>query len=110
ATVSAAKSGEGWRFDMSFNAGLPAFPLSDSYRSTASAELCSEELERTITHGPKKVKEKTTFDQKRQIAERKTLLPEGGGKSELQLPNCAQDALAYQFLARREMGQGRTPP
>jgi hypothetical protein len=37
------------------------------------------------------------------------LNPEGGGKSELQLPACAKDALAYSFLTRQEMGQGRVP-
>ena len=34
----------------------------------------------------------------------------GGGKSEFDIPACAHDALTYQFLARREMGQGRVPP
>ena len=28
----------------------------------------------------------------------------------MQIPACAEDALTYFFLARREMGQGRTPP
>ena len=43
------------------------------------------------------------------MASRKTTFPADGGTSELQLPSCAQDALAYSFLARREMGQGRVP-
>ena len=94
---------------MSFKAGVPGFPLADTYRATATAELCSTELERSITHGTKKVTEKTTFDQKRNVAERVTVNPAGGGRSELQLPPCARDALTYQFFARREMGQGRVP-
>jgi hypothetical protein len=110
ATVSAANSdGGGWRFNMNFTAGVPGFNFSDTFRSTVTAELCSNELERSIAHGPKKVTEKTTFDQKQRTAERKTLNPEGGGKSELQLPACAKDALAYSFLTRQEMGQGRVP-
>jgi len=110
ATVSASK-GEGatWQFEMSFNAGLPGVPFSDTYRSHSTLELCSNDLQRQMTHGPKKVTEKTTFDQKRNIANRETVSPAGGGKSELKLPTCARDALAYFFYARREMGQGRVP-
>ncbi len=110
ATVSATGENGGWRFDMNFNAGLPGFPFNDSYRSAVTANLCSVALSRSITHGTKKVEEQTTFDQQRHTAERRTLLPAGGGRSDLDLPDCAQDALAYWFLARREMGQGRVPP
>jgi hypothetical protein len=110
ATVSAHKAdGGGWRFDMSFSAGLPGVPFADTYRSQATAELCSTELERAMTHATRKVTEKTTFDQRHNTAERQTLSPAGGGTSQLQLPPCARDALAYQFYARREMGQGRVP-
>jgi hypothetical protein len=110
ATVNATKAdAAGWRFDMNFSAGVPGFPFADSYRSAVDAQLCSSELSRTMQHGVKKVTEKTTFDQQRRIAERKTLNPAGGGTSELQLPACAMDALAYHFLTRREMGQGRVP-
>jgi hypothetical protein len=108
ATVSASKAeAAGWRFDMSFSAGLPGVPFADTYRSQVTAELCSTELERSITHAARKVTEKTTFDQQHNTAERRTLNPAGGGTSQLQLPPCARDALAYQFFARREMGQGR---
>jgi hypothetical protein len=109
ATVGAAKSDAGWRFDMNFMAGVPGLSFADTFRSTATAELCSNELERSISHGTRKVTEKTTFDQKQRTAERRTLIPAGGGKSELSLPSCAKDALAYSFLARQEMGQGRVP-
>ena len=108
ATVSAQKTeAAGWRFDMSFNAGLPGVPFADTYRSQATVELCSTELERAMTHGSKKVTEKTTFDQQHNTAERRTMNPAGGGTSQLTLPPCARDALAFQFFARREMGQGR---
>ena len=109
ATVSAARTDSGWRFEMNFTAGVPGFPLADTYRSTASPEFCSNTLDRSIVHGTKKVMEKTTFDQKQRTAERQTTIPAGGGKSELSLPPCAMDALAYSFLTRQEMGQGRMP-
>jgi hypothetical protein len=69
-----------------------------------------------ISHGSKKVTEQTDFDQKTNIASRRTLVPAtadkpaGGGTSDLQLPTCARDALTFQYFARREMGQGRVPP
>jgi len=111
ATISAVQAeNNGWRFEMSYTAGVPGFPFADTFRSLATSELCTTELNRSIAHGAKKVTEKTTFDQQRRLAERRTLNPEGGGKSEFDIPACAQDALAYQFLARREMGQGRVPP
>jgi hypothetical protein len=94
---------------MSFNAGLPGVPFADTYRSQATVELCSTELERAIAHAARKVTEKTTFDQQHNVGERRTLNPAGGGTSQLQLPPCARDALAFQFFARREMGQGRVP-
>ena len=110
ASIGAQRSGAaGWRFDMHFSAGVPGVLFADTYRSNVTAELCSADLERTMTHGSKKVTEKTTFDQTRNLAERQTLSPAGGGKSELHLPACARDALAFQFFARREMGQGRVP-
>jgi hypothetical protein len=116
-TLTAAKSGDGWNFDMAANVNVPIVPIADRYRSTAAGfDLCSVSLERLISHGSKKVTEKTEFDQKANIAQRRTLVPAtadkpaGGGKSELQLPTCARDALTFQYFARREMGQGRVPP
>jgi hypothetical protein len=38
------------------------------------------------------------------------VLPKDGGESDLDLPACARDALAFIYLTRREMGQGRMPP
>ena len=54
--------------------------------------------------------EKTEFDQQYNRARRRTLVPAGGGKSEFDIPDCARDALSFQYFARREMGQGRVPP
>ncbi len=111
-TMTAHKAaGGGWDFEMSTILSIPVVPISDSYKSSASGvDLCSSTLQREISHGTKKVSEKTEFDQKTNQGRRQTLVPAGGGKSEFAIPTCARDALTYQYLARREMGQGRVPP
>jgi hypothetical protein len=110
-TLTAHKANGGWDFEMSTTLSIPVVPISDTYKSSASGmDLCSSALQREISHGAKKVSEKTEFDQKANQATRQTLVPAGGGKSEFAIPTCAHDALTYQYLARREMGQGRVPP
>jgi hypothetical protein len=106
----------GWDFDMSINVDVPVVPIGDRYKSLAAGfDLCSTTLDRNISHGSKKVNEKTEFDQKNNTATRRTLVPAtadkpaGGGKSELHLPTCGRDALTFQYYARRELGQGRVP-
>ena len=109
--LTAHKAGDGgWDFDMSTTVSIPVVPVSDTYRSTAGADLCSATLQREISHGSKKVTEKTEFDQKQNRALRQTLVPAGGGKTEFDIPTCGRDALTFQYFARREMGQGRVPP
>jgi hypothetical protein len=109
-TVTATRTAKGWDFSMTLNAAVPAFAVSDKVRSTATAELCSLELDRELAHGSRKTREKTVFDQEKGKATRTTLFPEGGGKSEFDIPSCARDALTYLYYARRELGQGRVPP
>jgi len=111
-TLTAHQAGEGgWDFDMSTSVLIPVVPISDTYKSSAAgAGLCSSTLQREISHGNKKVTEKTEFDQKSGQAQRQTLVPAGGGTSEFSIPACARDALTFQYFARREMGQGRVPP
>src|SRR5579872_5158375 len=114
ASLSAQKSDKGWQFEASVNAGVPGFAIVDRIHSRTTPQLCSEELERDFSHGSKKTREKTTFDQKAGSAERTTLMPDGGtkpGKSTFDIPSCARDALAYLYYERMELGQGRvTPP
>ena len=111
ATFTAHKADAGgWTFDVAFNIGVPGFPLADKYKSTITADYCSTELTRDITHGSKKVTEKTTFDQKAGRANRQTMFPLGGGKTELEFTGCGRDALAFEYFARKELGQGRVPP
>jgi hypothetical protein len=107
-TISANRGGQGWDFEATLNAGVPAFPTSDRFHSKANADLCSEQLDRNIAQGNKKASEKTTFDYKTLRGERVTL--NGGGKSEFSIPSCARDALTFLYFARRELGQGRVPP
>jgi hypothetical protein len=110
-SLTARKAGDGgWDFGMSAIVGIPVVPVADVYKSTAGADLCSATLRREISHGSKKVTEKTEFDQKQNRALRQTLVPAGGGQSEFDIPTCGRDALAFQYFARREMGQGRVPP
>ena len=110
ATMTAHKGESGWNFEVTLDAGVPGFSIKDQYRSSTEADLCSTQLERDISHGSKKVRERTTFDQKKGIAQRATVLPENGGKSDFDIPACARDALAFVYYARREMGQGRVAP
>lgn len=111
AVITANKVDAGWEFALTLNAGIPGFPLTDKYRSTAAAtDLCSTQLNREISHGSKKVTEKTTFDQRKGTAKRETVVPAGGGTSDLSFHGCGRDGLAFWFFARRELGQGRVPP
>ena len=114
ASLSAHKSDKGWEFEAAVNAGVPGFAIVDRVRSTTGSDLCSNELERDFSHGAKKTREKTTFDQHNRTAERTTLQPDGGtkpGKSTFDIPSCARDALAFLYYSRMELGQGRvTPP
>jgi hypothetical protein len=110
ATLTAHHSGTGWEFEMTLSAGMPAFTIADKYRSSVTPDLCSIELQRDIGHGSRKTSEKDTFDQKSGKVTRQTLTPAGGGKSEIDIPSCARDALAFAYFARRELGQGRVPP
>jgi hypothetical protein len=110
ATFTAHKTSTGWTFDTSLEAGIPGFPVSDRFHSSATPDLCSLEFERSTTHGSKKTKEKTTFDQQKLTAHRVTILPADGGKTDFDIQSCARDALAFVYFARREMGQGRVAP
>jgi uncharacterized protein DUF3108 len=93
--------------EFTLDAGIPGFTVSDQYRSEASTDFCSAEFQRTTAHGSKKTDEKTTFDQQNGTASRET---PGGGKSDLQTPACAKDALTFLYYVRHELSQGRMPP
>jgi hypothetical protein len=111
ATLSAHRTTTGWTFSASLDVGVPGFKIEDKYRSTVEGnDLCSTSFERDLSHGAKHTVDKIEFDQKASTARRTTSLPEGGGKTDFDIPSCAHDALALVYLARREMGQGRMAP
>ncbi|HYW41315.1 MAG TPA: DUF3108 domain-containing protein [Bryobacteraceae bacterium] len=110
ATFTAHKTASGWSFDATADAGVPGFSISDKFHSSATAVPCSLELTRDLSHGKKKTREKTTFDQEKGSAHRVTTLPQDGGVTDLTTHTCARDALAFVYFARREMGQGRVAP
>jgi hypothetical protein len=110
ATLSAHKTKTGWSFDISTDAGVPGFSISDKYHSSATPDLCSIELTRDTSRGTKKTREKTSFDTKKGTARRVTTFPEGGGSTNIDMPSCPRDAIAFLYFVRREMGQGRVAP
>jgi len=112
ATFTAHHQGSAWDLAMTLDAGIPGFAVADKIRSSVTDDLsgCSLELERDISHGAKKTREKTTFDQKKGEATRTTLFPLGGGTSTFTFSACPRDAMAFLYFARRELGQGRVPP
>ena len=107
AHLHARKAPEGWQLDLSLDAAVPGYKVSDRYHAIATKQLCSLEFQRDTTHGRRRSQEKTTFDYKKSVAKRATV---GGGKSEFPVPACARDALSFLFFARSELGQGRVPP
>jgi hypothetical protein len=106
----AGRTESGWDFSMTLNAAVPGFAVADTIKSSATAELCSVNLDRDLSHGGRKSGEKTAFDQQKGMAHRTTVLPAGGGASDFDIPSCARDALVFLYYTRRELGQGRVPP
>jgi hypothetical protein len=107
ATLKAGGTGDKREFELSIDASIPGFRVVDHFRSTTTADLCSIEFEKDFVHGKKKNREQTRFGTTPGTATRQTV---GGGKSELTVPACAHDALAFLFFVRKELRQGRLPP
>jgi hypothetical protein len=108
ASMTARRADGGWRFEMSMDAGIPGYAISDAIQSSATADLCSLEIDRDTKHGSRKTKEKTVFDYTGGHATRETM--NGGGKTDFSISSCARDALDFVYFARRELGQGRVAP
>lgn len=107
AHLSATGEVSGWRFELGLDAGIPGFVVKDTYRSTASADLCSATFSKDSVHGSRKSNETVTMDKAASTA---TRTPSNGvGSSTVTVPDCVRDALTFLFYARREMGQGRVP-
>ena len=100
------RAADQWHFELGLDAAVPGFTAADSYRSVSTADLCSLEFEKQLTHGRKKTDERVTIDREKGIAKRVTM---GGGKSEYSITDCTKDALTFLYYTRRELGQGRLP-
>lgn len=110
ATFTAHRGAGGWDLEMGIEAGVPGFAVADKFHSSVTADLCSTAFARDTSHGSRKAREKTTFDQAAGVAHRATEVPAGGGESDFNIGSCARDAMAFLYYSRRELGQGRVPP
>lgn len=108
AHLHARHAGADWKLELSLEAGVPGYAVKDSYRSETAPDYCSISFDRATSHGSRAVQERETIDRDRGTATRATQSKDGG-KSEIPVPACVKDALAYLFYARTEMGQGRVP-
>jgi len=107
AHLHAKHSGANWKFELTLEAGVPGFTLKDTYRSDTALDYCSTSFDRSISHGSRTTLERETVDRERGIVTR--TFSKDGSKSDLPVPACVKDALAYLFYARTELGQGRVP-
>jgi hypothetical protein len=106
-TASHDKTLKQWNFELTLDASVPSFAVSDKYTAASGEDLCSLSFEKKIAHGARKSHEKIAIDQHAMVATRETI---GGGKSDLSVSSCARDALTFLYFARRELGQGRVAP
>ena len=108
AAINSAKTSTGWDITLDIDASFPGFPIRDHDEAAATPEFCSTTLDKTFTHGQRKVQERVTFDQQNNVATRETL--NGGGKTEMNVSACARDALTFLQFARHELAEGRVAP
>ena len=105
----AAEKGAGhWGFEINIDASFPGFPVRDHDQSMATSELCSTQLDKVSLHGARHTEERVTFDLGNHTAIRESR--NGGGRSEMQVPPCARDPLAFLAFVRKELAQGRLAP
>ncbi len=111
AEFRAQAGSNGWDFELMLKASLPAVEIDDSYRSSTDTQLCSREFSKNTRHGSRTANETLLFDQAARQVERTTLTPAGpGGRSVLEAPPCAKDALAFLYFLRQSLAMGRIPP
>jgi len=104
-TLRSEKDTGQWGFEMNIDASFPGFPVRDHDQSMATADLCSTQLDKSALRGARKTEERVTFDLGNHTATRETL--HGGGRSQMQVPPCARDPLAFLAFVRKELAQGR---
>jgi Protein of unknown function (DUF3108) len=99
-----------WNFDLDIDASIPGFAVNDHYVSSAGPEICSAKLDKTVRRGSHKSEETLTFDQAQHSVTRETHPSGIGGKSDVSVPACARDGLAFLQFVRQELAQGRLAP
>jgi hypothetical protein len=102
---AAGKDTGHWGFEMNIDANFPGFSVHDHDQSVATGDLCSTQLDKIALHGARHTEERVTFDPASHTAIRETL--PGGGRSEIRVPPCARDPLAFLGFVRKELAQGR---
>jgi hypothetical protein len=98
-------TGANWNFEFDIDAGVPGYQVKDIYRSESTPAFCSVSFSRHTSHGGHKADELETVNGSQATRETSN----GGGTSQLAVPDCVKDALTFLFFARRELGQGRVP-
>lgn len=101
-------SADGWSFEFSVDAGVPGYPVKDSYTAHANEDFCSADFSKKFVHGARKGGEVETIDRSHETVSRVT--NNGGGKSDFPVSDCIRDGLTLLYYARRELGQGRVAP
>lgn len=112
--MSGVVSNETLMSDFEIDFSIPGYTLSDRYHSAAEGSgqgkaLCSTKLEKTVRRGTRKSGETDIFHQDKRTVTRETH-GEGGGKSDLDVSDCARDVLTFLQFARNELAQGRLAP
>lgn len=103
--------------ELTVDASIPGFQVTDKYTSRATSDFCSIRFDKKLRHGARQADEVLKFDQQNMTVSRETLTPshdpgpEGVdlGKSQVSAPACAKDALAYLSFLRNELAGGRLP-
>jgi hypothetical protein len=113
-TSAAAGQPGGIEGELTLDASIPGFQVTDRYSSRATTGYCSLHFDKKLRHGPRQADEAMDFDQQHMTASRETLNAShepgaGLGKSEVSVPACAKDALTYLSFLRNELAQGRLP-
>jgi hypothetical protein len=89
ASLTAQKTAAGWEFELTVDAAIPGFHISDRFHSVTNPQLCSLGFSREISQGSRKAGETTRFED---------------------AAGCVRDALAYMFSLGRDLAQGTLPP
>jgi hypothetical protein len=102
--------------ELTLDASIPGFHVTDRYSSRASADYCSVRFDKKLRHGSRQADEAMNFDQQHMTASRETLTASHElvpgvdlGKSQVSVPACAKDALTYLSFLRNELAEGRLP-